>query len=113
MLTRQQIFDRAWEGLKLQNFEQCTNSSGICQFSNEAGRRCAIGWVNPQLTNESDNFRTIWHSDIGHFKSLVDYDDLGLLEVLRQAHDGSSSPAEMRENMVQLAAKYKFTIPDV
>jgi hypothetical protein len=44
VMTKQEMFNKAWTGLKAQGFVPCADSFGSCMYRDpESGRRCAFG----------------------------------------------------------------------
>lgn len=53
MLTKQEMFDRAWKGLKAQGWAKAYDvERGVCTYLTEDGKRCAWGHVDPDGTKE-------------------------------------------------------------
>lgn len=51
MLTRQEMFDRAWNGLKGQGWLPAYNHRiSTCEYLTGSGKRCAWGHVDPEGT---------------------------------------------------------------
>lgn len=51
MLTRQEMFDRAWKGLKAQGWTPAYNHAhSRCEYLTGSGKRCAWGHVDPEGT---------------------------------------------------------------
>lgn len=46
-MSEQEIFDRAWRGLKGQGFEQALSLTGACRYRSPTGGRCAVGHLVP------------------------------------------------------------------
>jgi hypothetical protein len=51
-MTKQEMFDRAWKGLKSQGFKRCMKpeSGRACVYADGKGNHCAWGWVDPEGT---------------------------------------------------------------
>lgn len=126
-LNRQQMLNRVWEGLALQGFEQATRRSNfgqdgdgntiwgapICAYEGADGKRCAVGWLDPTLTNANyQNSVDAWQMKEGNLRELVAKEDVYFMERLQSAHDRSTSPLEMRANLVELAQREGLTLPD-
>jgi hypothetical protein len=114
----QQIFNRAWHGLKSQEFRQSKwmDDTGVlyCQaLDSKSGCRCAIGWLgNPSngiLANDEMNAYLDWRQ---WFDRSWD-DTLSLVNQLVQAHD-LATDAENMEHLLRLVAlKNGLTVPSV
>lgn len=113
MLTRQEMFDKAWIGLKSQGFEQSLDEDGdTCVYRGEAGRKCAIGWCIPDdkyhvgLEKQSP-FNS---GELRRAAGIADADARFASE-LQGVHDNSRSPAEMLLQIRAFAAEHNLTIP--
>ena len=94
MLTKQEILDRAVDGLRNQNWEPAY-SGGNCQYLTTSGHRCAWGHVDTSLTVESC---------AASYTPLFDTicDDTEFADSLQAAHDSAADP------QVRAAARYNF-----
>ena len=125
MFDPQEIFNRAYEGLRKQGFELAL-SQGTCQYRTEDGKRCAVG----QLIPESKYRLEFENISISAFDSETSDEDkckidsiihaAGLrpsqkvrifLRHLQQCHDYGIDPADMKRRLNNFAAKHNLTIP--
>lgn len=119
--SRQEMFNRAWNGLKSQKWElskQDTSdpdydtSMPTCLYKHPTKeQRCAWGWVDTSL-NEKDvgTVRGLYHYRRGIAGQLT-YEDVEWAQELQRTHDAASSSAAMVANLALFAQKYSLTIP--
>jgi hypothetical protein len=100
--TPQEVFNRAYLGLKSQDFTRCTNPRGGCVMVDDAGRHCAIGWVDPTLGEAAMIPKELRHT-------MADAAGLLFIDLLMEAHDNPVGNMETR--LRQFAAHYKLTVP--
>lgn len=124
--SRQEMFNRAWEGLKSQGFERChsdnepelrgrTDIPG-CLYDNGKGHHCAWGWVDPEATRVIDGrYQT---GTVGALASMgvglaahLNEGDLSFAADLQGAHDGTGTPERMQEALRRVATKYALVVP--
>lgn len=106
-ISIQEMFNRAWNGLRSQGFQVCKNSSGDCVYQNTDGLRCAWGYVDTTLTVEGlcvDSLRKGVAARLNPEKMRFACD-------LQNAHDYANSRLEVQANMVKLAYDYELEIP--
>jgi len=111
--SRQEMFDRAWNGLKGQGFTRALDSGvfgGSCKYLADDGKRCAWGHVDTSLTDELDNVTGLHERGVGLAKFL-DEDDLIFAMSLQVAHDAGNSPGKMEESLRRVAERYGLTVP--
>lgn len=112
--SRQEMFSRAWRGLKTQGFMRATRENGSCVYRTGDGKRCAWGHVDPEGTE---------HRPIGTVSDLrynrvglaahLDESDLAFATELQIAHDSSADSSwRMEVRMRSLARAYDLLIPD-
>lgn len=125
MFDPQEIFNRAYEGLRKQGFKQAI-SQDVCQYRTEDGKRCAIG----QLIPESKYRLEFEGVSISAFDSETSDEDkcevdsiiraAGLrpsqkvrifLRHLQQCHDYGIDPVGMKQRLAAFAAERNLTIP--
>ncbi len=114
MITRQEMFDRAVRGLRSQGFERAAVSSGMgtrCVYQTKSGHRCAWGWVDRSLTNESGRVDTLHIRKVGLAATLEEWDVSWALS-LQEAHDVSKSPADMERTLRNFAITYELVFPE-
>lgn len=126
MLTRQELFDKVWRGLKAQGFEQSTNAAlcgyGGCAYRGSDGRRCSAGHAiddehySPAFEGEGISRDENGSNCVGAVGALVASGvnpiDFVLISDLQYAHDETLSPAEMESAVREVASFYGLTIPD-
>jgi hypothetical protein len=94
-VTKQQVFDAAWSGLKAQGFVQAIGEYGQPCAQSMDGRRCALNHV--------------WNTVDANFG--MEFDDNGIANDLRRCHDDATSPADMERNLREFAAARGLTVP--
>lgn len=112
MLTRQEIFDKAWTGLKSQGFvkSQSESASG-CAYRGDYGLRCAVGWCIPDNAY-SAKFEGVAAEDVDIRKAAgIDGRDATFAAILQKQHDQSKDPSDMEELLRNFARVNKLTIP--
>lgn len=133
-MTNQEMFDRAWSGLKSQNW-QPARAYSTCAYvlTIQAGdelelRRCAWGWVDPHGTSRVNASGEIEEVMCGTIRDLRDErvgiaaklegDQYRLAQALQEAHDGTGtvnntapSGDKMRDNFVSVATQWGLEIP--
>lgn len=130
-MTKQEMFDKAWAGLKAQNWVRCvTDRTDSCTYAKRdaAGNviaRCAWGHVDPAGTENYGSglsVGTLHDRGLGLAATLEPGDDLTFARRLQEAHDAQgfpyevSSPWEQSSDMEQrlraLAAFYDLAVPE-
>ncbi len=107
--TVQEMFNRAYIGLRSQNWEQCIDSNHSCVYSDGNGRHCAWGWVDPELNG---SITTTLVEDLGYgIAKLLNPGELHFAIELQDAHDGADSAEDMEARMRELADSYDLVIP--
>ena len=111
-MGKQEIFDKAWNGLKSQGFvESRDDERGICCYRGPGGLRCALGWCIPDerystnLENMSGDDRPVIKA-VGASPKLA-----GFLESLQGCHDYSTGPESMERNLRNFASDHELTVP--
>lgn len=107
--SRQEMFNRAWRGLKSQGFMRCTDG-GVCVYDDGHGHHCAWGWVDHESWGYWGSVNRLYGEGIG-VAGVLDYDDCEFARDLQMAHDDSHEPAAMEEALRWLAQHYMLTIP--
>lgn len=119
--SRQEMFNRAWNGLKSQKWElskQDTSdpdydtSMPTCLYKHPTKeQRCAWGWVDTSLsTKVSGTVRTLHRTGVG-IAGTLSVEDVEWAQELQRTHDAASSSAAMVANLALFAQKYSLTIP--
>lgn len=111
--SRQEMFDRAWNGLKSQGWRKAMVPSG-CVYLTADGRRCAWGWVDPDGTSDKSGtvygLLTNWGNACGLFARL-DYDDREWASALQNTHD-LAKEGELEASMREFAKTSGLKVPD-
>ena len=122
MLTKQEMFDRAYIGLASQGFEQCTTSLGTCIYtSNDGSKHCAWGWVDPaawaltavSVPSFGASLDSLISARIGIAADLYENGLYTLASALQGAHDSANSADDMKVKFRQLAQDFNLTIPEL
>jgi hypothetical protein len=120
-LTIQQMFDRAYIGLKSQNFDKSMDVPGRapwCLYSSKdkygTPMHCAWGWVDTQMaenpSNEGAQVASLRARRIGIAATLNEH-ELVFAVKLQAAHDGTNShyaSQEMPERLEKLRLEYSL-----
>lgn len=120
-MTNQEMFDKAYIGLRGQNFERAINSRGGCVYLNSDGKRCAWGHVDTSLdATHSGSVSYLRLEGIG-LAAQLDDGQTWFATQLQAAHDAifddtgrsaqAQTPAMVKEALENLARKYNLTIP--
>ncbi len=125
--SRQEMFNRAWNGIKAQDWRQSaviSNGGVLCKYLMPNGDRCAWGHVDTSVGDRRGTVKCLARSGIG-VAAFLDGDDLEFAYRLQEAHDfitGSSSSwdemypeyqgASMEQRLRAFAKKEGLTIPD-
>ena len=104
-LTKQEMFNRAYVGLRSQDFEACKRI-GRCAYSDGKGNHCAWGWVDTSLDDEAGPVNKV----PGLAKGLGEKQMEFALE-LQAAHDNAEDPPDMKRRLHNLAKHYDLKIP--
>lgn len=119
-LSKQEIFNQAYLGLKAQGFKRSMQegeSELYCAYRGENGMKCAVGHLLTDeeaagLGNGSVSFvRAQLPSRLRNAKDVFD-DSLVFLSHLQNAHDSGVFPESMKRKLHQLANDYSLTIPE-
>lgn len=122
MLTKQEIFNIAWTGLKAQGFRKALNSNGDCVYRARNGTRCAVGMVLPDHLYEweMDNQEVGGTGVINLVKNFPKVrklfggskDMLNFLSALQGCHDsGDDEPEDMERQLRSFAKRRRLSIP--
>lgn len=112
MLTKQEMFDRAYRGLASQGWRKCFDERG-CIYQHADGRRCAWGWVDMSLGPDDLGAVETIALDHDGIASTLGADGLGFAIALQSAHDTADSPEALLASMNRLAASYGLSIPEL
>lgn len=108
--SRQEMFNRAWNGLKSQGWRKAVTDTGACVYLNEKNDRCAWGWVDLEGTKLSTlgSVSTLHDCGIG-LAAKLHGSDLLFAQKLQNTHDCAFN---LCDAMRRLAEVYGLTIPD-
>jgi hypothetical protein len=109
MLSKQEMFNRAFLGLRSQNFEKCTDRNGQCVYYWK-GKHCAWGWVDQSLSNEFGSVTDLREHGVGEAANL-DFENLGFAIRLQQCHDGAFNSEAMKDNLLHFAETQGLEVP--
>jgi hypothetical protein len=111
-LTKQEMFNRAFLGLRSQNWERCLDESGVCKYTS-GSEHCAWGWVD--LSLGPDKYSTIFdlkENGIGLAASLDD-EHFRFAMALQSCHDTAyEGPEQMKQYFYELAKDHNLEIPE-
>lgn len=122
-MDKQEMFNRAWNGLKSQGFEQSMRiykgvayggePGGLrCAYAGDNGMRCAWGWVDLSLDEKiTGGVFTLHRKQIGLAADLSSQ-DLEFASNLQAIHDESLIPSTMEKSLRDLASQHGLTIPE-
>ncbi len=108
--SRQEMFDRAFVGLRSQGFKQAKARCGAkCAYLDvTTGFRCAWGWVDTALTYQVEPVRSLSRG----IATTLSPADLNWAMELQDCHDSANSPGEMKRLLLSHAAFYDLTVPE-
>lgn len=115
--SRQEMFNRAWRGLKEQGFESCVNKSGHCVYrgavKHDVQQRCAWGHVDPAGTEHGDGFGAVGDLAVNGFglAGQLDDSDLAWARALQVCHDTVDSSVHLETRLRAFAAECKLKVP--
>jgi hypothetical protein len=127
----QQVFDKAWNGMKAQGWKRATGWTGIgCEYKTKDGLKCAIGHVVPEefVAHGSDGSCDVAGRVTGLILRYSEWSDLFAnlniidLQALQECHDhyfikpndeeGIAGVYDVEAAFRKYAEKYSLTIPD-
>jgi len=121
MLTKQEMFELAWNGLRAQGWKLSLDSDGSCRYKSPDGYRCAWGHVDPEGTDhpeaEGKGVLGLAGDNIGIAAKLNPF-DLSFASRLQAAHDdagprsGLAARPDMEANLRALAAEHGLEVPE-
>lgn len=121
MLTKQEMFARAWNGLRAQGWKPSIDQFGNCQYNGDDGYRCAWGHVDPEGTSDPEtegvNWWSLWERKIG-LAAGITVELQPFVEQLQAAHDDTvmTTPSfnrpDMEANLRDLAAEHGLEVPE-
>lgn len=94
-MTNQEMFDKAWAGLRAQEWQLALGKSGGCVYLSPEGKRCAWGHVDPEGTAQAGCYNG---SGVGSLRRMgiglaahLSGPELKFAEELQNAHDGTNA----------------------
>jgi hypothetical protein len=124
-LTRQEMFNRAYLGLKSQEFKRCLDvMTGSCVYAGQIHLNdgtifkghCAWGWVDPSVSaHHTGSVEMLRRRQVGLAANLVGTgqdSDIQFAMQLQQAHDSAITAQDMKALLTNFAQYYDLTIPD-
>lgn len=123
--SRQEMFNRAWNGLKSQGWEPAF-AAGSCEYITQDGKRCAWGWVDPEGTVSPLGYGRIGsvnslRMEAGGLARRLSESDAAFAMELQDAHDrvplasergASGRFTSLEESMRDFAGRHQLTIPE-
>lgn len=110
-MTIQEMFDRAYLGLKAQGFERAINSDGGCFYQTLDGKRCAWGHVDHSVpANTPANMYGLRYFGVG-LAAQLEHPEFMFAVSLQGTHDTSNTPKEVEEALLVLAKTYRLVVP--
>lgn len=112
MMTIQEMFNKAYIGIRSQGFSRCY-VEGKCVYSSN-GKHCAWGWVDTNIPDgayPSSNVKDLYYMKKG-VAAHLSFDELGFAYELQHTHDVSYTEYSMEMNLRGLATHYGLTIPE-
>lgn len=113
-MNNQEVFDKAYLGLKSQGFQQSINEHGKCVYRSKGKHRCAIGHCIPDNLYKPD----IEGTCATFMVSMLDYQTLFsdvdgyFLDDLQNIHDEYKDPEMMELKLKEFAKKHDLTVPE-
>ena len=110
-LTEQEIFNKAFAGLRSQGFARSYESKSGCLYRHGA-LRCAIGWCIPD-----ENYRVGLENCRANHPKVREAAEIPpdiyhwFLRDLQSCHDAAISQEEMEKNLRAFAISNSLTIP--
>jgi hypothetical protein len=118
-LTKQEIFTKAYAGLKSQGFERSTGGRrGACMYRGENGMKCAVGWpipddkYDPTIEGTSACDMVVINGLEDHFDIWTDSSNYDFIINLQECHDKGKTPAMMERNLRHFAKLHELKIED-
>lgn len=104
--TREEIFQRAWEGLKSQGFVQAMKKADwgdtVCAYKTPDGLRCAIGWCMEDNALIENQAGTVYLPEVQQLAGIAP-DDVDFARSLQSIHDETINPETMKQRIIGFA----------
>lgn len=115
-MTKQEIFNKAFIGLKSQGFKQSVWANN-CKYNGPNNTHCAIGWVIPNLPETYSIGAIAWSFPEKLIGVIAeDHNELDqlrpFLQDLQTAHDLGYEPETMKSKLERFAKTYELEIPE-
>ena len=117
MLTNQELFDKAYAGLKAQGFARAiitaiTQSGNVaqCRYRGDDNKRCAVGHCIPE-DKYDENMEGARGARLLYRLEIITEDQFEFVDGLQRAHDNSTLPEMMQDRLRALAFEYDLTLP--
>lgn len=114
MITNQEVFNKAYLGLKAQEFRKSSTEAGACKYRNGIGDKCALGMCIPDSLYTRDMEGTGPDGLLRNYPEVSVYigQDTEFLDMLQLAHDDTHNAQDMQEQLLEVAKMYNLTVPD-
>jgi hypothetical protein len=108
-MTKQEIFDTIYLGMKSQGFRQSTIGYD-CRYRNKRRKlKCVGGWLIPDEVYSARKMEGLTIRELDFFMGM---EHLDFIEEAQEIHDESMMIEEMRWRLQKLAQRHKLEIPD-
>ena len=114
MLTKQEIFNKAYEGLRSQHFHKSEGAvDTFCMYRGPDGMKCAIGHLisDENYSVDLENKR-VRNKMVRKAAEIPDHIDERFLQELQDCHDCSWDSLTMEGNLIRFAMRYNLRIPE-
>lgn len=119
-LSRQEIFTKAYNGLKSQGFQRSVSPihfhSYSCRYRGANGMKCAVGWLmdDDKYTSSFEGYTPNGAYTLPEYWEAVNCsrDDSFFLKELQKAHDNGDTPELMINNLETVAGVHGLEIPN-
>lgn len=112
MLTKQEMFDRVFIGLRSQGFTRCVDERLQCVYADGNGRHCAWGWVDTTLGADTfGTVHTLCMSRVG-LAAELSVELLEFASELQRIHDSCIDSDLMEDRLYTFALTHGLSIPE-
>lgn len=109
-MTKQEIFDKVWTGLKAQGFQQSVSDDGLCKYRGLNGLKCAAGHLIPDDVY-SPKMEGATADDLPWFRAEFNKEDLEFIFKLQLVHDEPDGDDDhMKRELTRFAKLNGLTI---
>lgn len=118
-MTMQEIFDKAYLGLKGQGFIKSVADDRVatmwentvdCRYRGAFDCRCAAGHILPDSSYDS-GFEGSNVYGVDYFNTNFSGDVIIFIRELQSSHDSATSPEDMRDKLEEYAKDYDLVVP--